>query len=95
MHGMNKTRDSTITEIRTRINDIDVRLVQLLNQRAEAAVAIGDIKAVTGEKIYDPAREGDVLNNIDALNAGPLPKGSLEEIYQAILTACREIQLRS
>jgi hypothetical protein len=31
---------------------------------------------------------------IDNLNDGPLSKGAVEDIYAAIISACREIQLR-
>jgi chorismate mutase/prephenate dehydratase len=92
MHGMNKT--SNISELRQQINAVDSKLVEYLNKRAELALALGEIKTAAGKKIYDPTREGEVITKIDALNQGPLPKGSLEEIYRTIITACREIQVR-
>lgn len=83
----------SLTELRKNIDDIDSQLVALLNERARLAVAIGRSKAQTGKVVYDPTRERAVLGKIDSLNQGPLPKGSLEDIYAAIITACREIQL--
>jgi chorismate mutase/prephenate dehydratase len=86
--------NNDITPLREQINTIDAQLVRLLNQRAEVAVAIGDIKAVTGQQVYDAAREGAVFAKIEALSQGPLSKGAIEEIYRAIIAACREIQTR-
>jgi len=93
MHVMNN--DSTILALREDINVIDTQLVQLLNQRAEKALAIGKVKAELGERIYDPARENDIIDKIDALNHGPLSKGAIEEVYRAIITVCRELQMGS
>jgi chorismate mutase/prephenate dehydratase len=76
------------------IDAVDTQLVQLLNQRAEKAVAVGRLKNTTGQKIYDPVRENVVFDHIGELNGGPLPKGSLEEIYRTILSASREIQIQ-
>jgi len=92
MHGMNTT--SSLTELREQINAVDSQLVENLNRRAELALALGEIKSAAGQKIYDPAREGEVIARVNSLNNGPLPKGSLEDIYRTIITACREIQAR-
>lgn len=93
MHDMNDSSEQ-LQELRTQIDSVDAQLVALLNKRAELAVTVGNIKASTGQKVYDPSREGDVISKIDALNDGPLSKGAIEEIYGAIITACREIQMR-
>lgn len=81
-----------LQQLRQEINSLDGRLVQLLNERAKIAIAMGEAKQ--GEPVYDPHRENEVLNHIDEVNKGPLPKGSIEEIYASIITACREIQIK-
>lgn len=86
-------QQNDLTSIRKHINQLDEQLVNLLNQRAAAAQQIGVLKFGTGAKVYDPRREREVLNHIDGLNNGPLSKGALEEVYAAIITVCREIQL--
>lgn len=86
-------KDRSLEELRTIIDDIDSQIVVLLNERAKTAQQTGKIKSGLGREAYDPNRERRVLNKINKLNLGPLPKGSLEEIYAAIITACREIQI--
>jgi chorismate mutase-like protein len=81
--------------LRKEIDGVDSRLVELLNQRAAIALEIGKIKSQTGKEAYDPNREKKVLDAISAINKGPLPKGSIEDIYSAIITACRELQIDS
>lgn len=80
--------------MRERINQLDEQLVRLLNERAATALEIGKLKNTSGTKVYDPIREGVVIDKINKLNNGPLSKGDIEGIYREIITACREIQLR-
>ena len=51
-----------ITDLRTKINQVDTELVKLLNDRAQLAQQIGKIKTKTGAAVYDPDRERDVLD---------------------------------
>jgi len=78
--------------LRERINTLDEQLLQLLNERAATALKIGKVKAHAGTKVYDPDRERAVLEHINSHNEGPLGKGAIEELFAAIITACREIQ---
>jgi chorismate mutase len=86
---MDETR---LEQLREHINSLDREIVELLNKRAEVALAIGNAKG--SDKVYDPSRENVVLQHIVDVSTGPLPKGSLEDIYAAIITACREIQIK-
>jgi chorismate mutase len=49
-----------IDALRRRIDDLDERLVQLLNDRAGCALEIGRIKQALGMEIYQPDREREV-----------------------------------
>jgi len=80
--------------LRDRINTLDEQLLTLLNTRAQVALEIGKLKIKQGTKVYDPDRERAVIEHIDAANMGPLDKGAVEELFAAIITACREIQSR-
>jgi chorismate mutase-like protein len=92
MHDMNKSHGD-LDLYRAQIDALDTELVKLLNERAKIALSIGMIKTTTGQKVYDPAREGAVIEKIDKLNHGPLSKGAIEEIYRAIIAVCRQIQI--
>lgn len=85
----------SLEELRKIIDDIDSQIVGLLNERASTALEAGKVKSTIGKETYDPSREHAVLDKIDHLNDGPLPKGSIEDIYAAIITACREIQIQT
>lgn len=47
--------------LRNKIDGLDSELVRLLNERAEVAKAIGEIKAKAGLPVYRPEREAEVF----------------------------------
>ena len=63
----------TLEELRNRIDVLDRQLVELLNERARAALLIGHLKAATSLPVYEPAREKVIYQNVRANNKGPLP----------------------
>jgi chorismate mutase/prephenate dehydratase len=71
---------------REKIDAIDAQLVCLLNQRAECAKAIGDIKG--SGTIYRPAREAQVLRQVQQINKGPLPNENIAQLFREIMSIC-------
>src|SRR5437867_12025448 len=76
---------------RSRINDLDNRILQLLNQRAEAALQIGDLKRRQDAPLYAPEREAEILRRLTA-GAGPLPVEAIGAIWREILSGCRALE---
>lgn len=88
-------QDAMIMEIadwRHKIDDIDRRLVDLLNQRAQAAHEIGKLKRNTSMPIYEPEREKRIFENVQRANRGPLPESELRTVYERIIDVMRNIQ---
>ena len=50
-----------IEDWRQKIDDLDRKLVELLSERAKAAMAIGKLKRDTAMPIYEPDRERSVF----------------------------------
>ena len=82
----------TIEEMRVRIDELDRRLVELINERARAAQTIGRMKAATSLPVYEPDREKIVYANVRAANKGPLPDIELTHIYERIIDVMRALQ---
>lgn len=82
----------TIEELRSRIDVLDRQLVELLSERARAALMIGHLKAATELPVYEPNREKVIYQNICAANKGPLPDSELVHIYERIIDVMRSIQ---
>ena len=84
----------TLDALRKRIDQIDEKLLRLLNQRAEAALRIGRIKKKQRLPVYDGRREQQVLRRLTRRNGGPLPDSSLKAIFGEILRRNRGLQGR-
>jgi chorismate mutase-like protein len=81
-----------IADWRKRIDEIDAMLVEILNQRARAAMAIGRLKRKRSMPIYEPDRERVVLEQVAQANRGPLQQKHLVQIYERIMDVMRGVQ---
>ena len=81
-----------ISDWRNKIDELDRRLVELLNERAQAAHEIGKLKRNTSMPIYEPEREKRIFENVLRANRGPLPDGELRTVYERIIDVMRNIQ---
>lgn len=81
-----------IGDWRTKIDELDRKLVSLLSERARAAVEIGKLKRNTSMPIYEPDRERIVFANVQEANPGPLPGRDLVRIYERIIDVMRNVQ---
>lgn len=81
-----------IADWRKKIDEIDQKLVDILNQRAQAAQEIGRLKRQTNMPIYEPDRERIVLEQVQHQNHGPLHHRHLMQIYERIMDVMRNIQ---
>jgi chorismate mutase-like protein len=77
---------------RKQIDELDRKLVELLNQRASAAHEIGKLKRNTKMPIYEPDRERVVHENMARANKGPLSDKDLTQIFECIIGIMRQIQ---
>ena len=81
-----------IEDWRKKIDELDEKLVELISERARAAVAIGKLKRDTSMPIYEPDRERIVFENVQEANRGPLPGRDLVRIYERIIDVMRNMQ---
>ena len=76
-----------IKSLRNKIDSIDKRITELLNTRAMIILEVAKVKQKSGESIYSPAREAEVLKRIASQSKGPLDAKALEAIYREIMSA--------
>lgn len=81
-----------IADWRKKIDELDLHLVDLLNERAKAAQEIGRLKRNTSLPIYEPAREKLIFENVRKANKGPLPDSELRHVYERIIDVMRNLQ---
>ena len=81
-----------LAENRAKIDAIDRKLVELLNQRTRAVEEIGRAKEATGLPVYEPQREDDVYRNVLANNEGPMSPDALRSVFERIIDEMRSLQ---
>jgi len=81
-----------IADWRKKIDELDKKLVELINQRAGYAREIGRLKRNTDLPIYEPDREKKIYENVQRANQGPLPDRELNRIYERLIDVMRKFQ---
>jgi monofunctional chorismate mutase len=83
---------NNLPKLRKQIDRLDDQIVLLLNRRMKLAESVGALKANNGHKVYDRAREQELLSRLCESLDGPLADRELCEIYKKILKVSREHQ---
>lgn len=76
----------SLDDLRRQIDEMDARLVQLLNDRAKIVVEVGKYKQANRLPIYAPERERAIIEKIRRLNHGPLPDRCMEAIWRELMS---------
>jgi chorismate mutase len=82
----------TMDDWRRRIDEIDLQLVSLFNERTKCAIEIGHIKNRLGMEIYSPEREAQVLANVSTANTGPLDAGAIRRLFERVIDEARRVE---
>ncbi|CAH0354163.1 prephenate dehydratase [Aquabacterium sp. CECT 9606] len=86
--------EEQLGELRTRIDAVDQQLLQLLNQRAQLAQAVGEVKKIDSSPVFRPDREAQVIDKLKNLNPGPIQADSIAPIWREIMSACRSLEAK-
>jgi chorismate mutase len=81
-----------LADCRRQIDQLDLKIVDLLNQRTGIVHEIGRIKRQFSMPIYEPKREDQVFENVTSHNQGPLTAEALKRIFERIIDEMRTIQ---
>lgn len=81
-----------INRWRDRIDEIDLELVKLLNERATCAEEIGKLKLLLGIEAYSPEREKEIMRNVTSVNLGPLSAKAVRRLFERIIDESRSVE---
>ncbi|MCZ2257953.1 bifunctional 3-deoxy-7-phosphoheptulonate synthase/chorismate mutase [Sporosarcina sp. G11-34] len=81
-----------LDKLRGRVDDLNMKVLDLINERTSLVQEIGKVKEKQGVNRYDPIREREMLNFLKESNKGPVPNGVLEQIFKGIFMSALEIQ---
>ena len=81
-----------LRKIRSKIDEIDQQIVELLNLRYKEVEKVGDWKNENGSPIYVPEREKALLEKICINNKGPMTDDILHAIYREIMSGALKLE---
>jgi len=82
----------TLSDWRRRIDEIDRKLVELLNERSRCALEVGKIKQAENLPLYQPDREREVLEKAERANPGPLSDAAVRRLFERIIDEARSAE---
>jgi chorismate mutase/prephenate dehydratase len=82
-----------LNDLRKKIDSIDAKMLELLNERMEVVNQVGELKRQTKATIYRPEREKAIIDRLSKLNTGRLNKAAIEAIFLEIFAVARNIEL--
>jgi chorismate mutase-like protein len=87
-------RMSTLDRLRRKIDELDLQILRLLNERMAIVKRIAALKQRAGIEVQDHAREEAIFRRLEEQNRGPLSWEAVEGIFREIIEASRAIQAR-
>ena len=81
-----------ISDWRRKMDEIDKKLVELLNERSQCALEVGRLKQAAGMPIYQPARENEVLANAAHNNKVQLSDAAFRRLFESIIDEARSAE---
>ncbi len=85
----NPTGIASIQGIREKIDNIDLELLRLINQRAFHALTIAELRNTANVTNFSPERELTIIKGLCDSNTGPLSKSAVANVFSEIISACR------
>jgi len=90
--------DQQLSQIRERIDEIDLRLLELISERAQCAQQVAEVKLRASQSqeeaplFYRPEREAQVLRAIRERNPGPLAGDQVAAIFRELMSGCLALE---
>jgi chorismate mutase-like protein len=80
--------------LRTAIDEIDQRLLELLAERVQVVMAVGEYKRKHGLPIYDPERERSILDRLAGAAPRPLDGETVRRVFERLIDESRRLEQR-
>ena len=81
-----------LKKLRSEIDRIDDKILELLNKRASLVIEIGRIKLEGKRDFYAPEREKEIYQRLTQNNQGPFPNQALKNIFREIMSASLSLE---
>lgn len=81
-----------LADWRGRIDELNLKLLEILSDRARCALAIAELKKKKMLPVLDAARERQVLDAVISRNPGPLSNEAVRRIFECIMAEHRGLE---
>ena len=81
-----------LLELRQKIDKVDLKLLNALNQRAKIVIEVGKIKQNEQIEVLDKGREAALMKRLSEQNTGPLDEEMLQDLFQSIINILKRLQ---
>jgi len=81
-----------IDDWRARIDAVDLKILELLNERARYSLEIGKIKHRMNLPVYAPERERAIYERVELANPGPLTCAAVRRLFERIIDESRRLE---
>lgn len=82
----------TLDDYRAQMDEIDTKLVRLLEERMDVSCDIARYKNAENIPTYDPAREQYKLYAVADKTGNPLYKNHMKKVFEAVMAQSRALQ---
>lgn len=91
---MDKELQAKLLPLRQKIDSLDRQILELINDRARTAQAVGDLKHAHHEHgpVFRPEREAQVIRTLQDANSGPIGNQAIDAIWSQIISVCRGLE---
>lgn len=86
------SKNKELEPLRHQIDEIDEKLLNLINDRVRLASEIGSRKTGLGAPVYRPEREVQILERLIKSSQGPLSEDAIKAIFREIISAARGVE---
>jgi len=88
----NNQEGQSLENLRSRIDELDSKLLKLLNERAKCVIKIGKIKQKEKKDVLVPLREKELLDRLCTVNKGPMADAMVIYLFQQIIDTLKDLQ---
>ena len=82
-----------VTDLRQRIDEVDRRILDLLNERVRYVLELAPLKRRNNIPVHEPRREEEVLSKLREQNEGPLSDDAVCRVFEAVMKEMRAVQM--
>lgn len=83
-----------LSVFRDKIDAIDDQILKLMSERAELAIEVGKFKKKHKQDLYVPTREEAILQRLEEINPGPLPKSAVRNVFREIISGSLSLEYK-